>query len=71
MDIDLFKSKSEFIRSAIREKITRIRQEKAIEALAKFKGISKGKSLTREQRAKIVTEGLESGRDIFKEFGLK
>lgn len=71
IDQKKYTTQSEFIKEAIRNHITYLYQQEAIKQIAKLRGCAKEQKVTREDRAKAVQEGLRSGRDIFKEYGLK
>jgi hypothetical protein len=66
-----YSTKTEFIREAIREKIQKIRRERALLNLVKFKGTVNGKSLTKEDKVKAAKELEDYPGDIFKDLGLK
>ena len=66
-----FTTQSEFIKIAIRKYLEDLHKQEAYKALTKMCGSVKGKRPNQEERAKVVEEYLKSGRDIFKELGLK
>ena len=66
-----FSTITEFVKESIRKNLENYRKQEALKALASLKGSVKEVAVTREDRAKAVLEGLDSGRDILKEYGLK
>lgn len=66
-----FSTMTEFVKDSIRKNLENYRKQEAFKALASLKGSVKEVAVTRADRAKAVLEGLDSGRDILKEYGLK
>lgn len=71
IEIEHFSNKSEFIRDAIRKSIEDYKSKIAKEIIAKHFRSTPDKKVNREERKKVVEEYLKSGRDVFKEIGLK
>ncbi|NQV08300.1 hypothetical protein HQ529_00440 [Candidatus Woesearchaeota archaeon] len=70
-----YHNRTEFIREAMRNKLSEIEKQIAIEGLAKLKGSMKGKikRLTKDELDELAykhMEEIKQGRDVFKELGL-
>lgn len=61
-----YATRTEFIRDAIRSKLSELEKEEVIKKLAKFKGSLKGKSKMSDEEA-----GELASREIAKKFGIK
>jgi len=60
-----FSTRTEFIRDAIRDKLTELEKQEAIKKLAELKGSLKGKSKMSYEQAREI-----AARNIFKRYGV-
>ncbi len=68
---DKYSTQSEFIKEAIRLRLSEVYKEEAMREIAKLKGSVKSMNVTRKGRKDAVDEYLKSSRDIFKEYELR
>ena len=68
---DKYSTQSEFIKDAIRRRLSEVYKEEAMRKIAKMEGSVKIKKVTKEGRKIAVDEYINSSRDVFKEYDLE
>ena len=68
---DKYSTQSEFIKEAIRHRLSEVYKEEAMREIAKMKGSVKARAVTKEGRKNAVEEYLNSSRNVLKEYDLE